>query len=537
MHPFARSLALTALTIGATLVAVAPAGADDSVRRLDALLARDPSLHHDPGSILVSFAPGTPEGTAQNVLALVGGKITQSYTLVPGLHEVEVADADQALIIIAGAPFVDFAQPNHIVRATAVPNDPRFNEQWGLHNTGQLINGSSGKVDADIDAPEGWDIYTGDPARAIGIIDNGVLYTHPDLIANIWVNPGETANGLDDDGNGYIDDIRGWDWVDDDNAPLGSDGHGTRNAGLAGAVGNNAKGIAGVAWNCKLVCLRFLGPAGGLESDAIAALQYCVNKNIKISNNSWSSAANYSQALYNAINAARTAGHLFVCASANLAKDLDNTGPDYPSSYNLDNIISVAATTDKDLLWPQSNYGAISVDLGAPGHKVLSTTVNNGYNFGSGTSFASPHVAGVAALVWGKNPAWTYAQVRTRILTTVRPIPALSGKTATGGVVNAAAALVAQGPPVAPSNLTAVNLGGGKAKLNWQDNSNNETRFTVQRQVHTGTWGGTIIVVNTAPNIITYTDSPGPGLFRYRVRAANTFGFSVWTPWKLVTVN
>lgn len=520
------------------LMACSSAAADGAAARVQGLLAVNPALPHDPGSILVCFAPGVTADLAGAVLAPAGGAITRSYTLVPGLHEVEVADADRALAILAGAPLVEFAQHNHILRAAGIPNDPRFVEQWGLHNTGQIINGFAGKVDADIDAPEAWDIFTGDLNRAIAVIDNGVLYTHPDLSANIWANPGEVAgNGLDDDGNGYIDDVRGWDWVGDDNAPLGSDGHGTRCAGLVGAVGNNGIGIAGVAWRCKIVCLRFLGPSGGLESDAIAAIQYCVTENVRISNNSWTAGATYSQALYNAINAARAAGHLFICASANLGKDLDNAGPDYPSSYTLDNIISVAAVQDKDALWSLSNYGAITVDLAAPGVKVLSTTINNGYNFGNGTSFASPHVAGVAALIWGQNPGWTYAQVRSRIFSTVRTVPALAGKTATGGIVNAAAALAIPAPPIAPSNLTATNLGGGKARLNWQDNSNNETKFTIQRQVYSGAWGGTVIVVHTAPNVITHTDIPGPDLFRYRVRAANTYGVSAWTPWKQVTVN
>jgi serine protease len=507
---------------------------------IHALLAADPGLTHDPSSILVGFAPDTSAPARAEAAALVGGKIEYEYTVVPGLCLVRVGiEAGQAVGVLAGRPGVEYVQPNHVVRSTAMPNDPRFAEQWGLHNTGQVINGTAGKVDADVDGPEAWDVYTGNANFAIAIIDTGVLYTHPDLQANIWANPGEQGgNGIDDDGNGYIDDVRGWDWVDDDAAPLGTDGHGTRVAGLVGAVGNNGVGITGVAWRCKLVCLRFLGPDGGLESDAIKALQYCQTEGIKLSNNSWSAGANHSQALYNAINALRQSGHLFVCGAANGGKDLDNAGKDYPSSYTLDNIISVAGTTDKDARWSNSNYGAVTVDLGAPAYKVLSTALSNSYNFGNGTSFAAPHVTGVAALVWGLNPGWTYAQVRSRILSTTRPLPSLAGKTVTGGMVNAAGALQPQTPPAAPTNLTVTNLGGGKARQNWKDNSNNEDKFQVARQKFSGgVWTNLVTVANTAPNVETYTDSPGPGLFRYRVRARNAYGDSAWTPWKQVTVN
>ncbi len=536
MHALIRSVLLTIL-IG-TVPAIA--GPREGGSDFQSALAANPALDHDPGSVLVEFLPGVTGQERDDALAMVGGRVEVEYSLVPGLVLARVSvEADQAVAALNGLPGVAYAELNHVVRAAGVPNDPRFAEQWGLQNTGQLVNGAVGKVDADIDAPEAWDIYTGDPNFVVAIIDNGVYYTHPDLAANIWLNPGEVGgNGIDDDADGYIDDIRGWDWVDDDNNPSPSDSHGTRNAGIIGAVGNNGVGISGVVWKCKLVPLRFLGANGGLESDAILAIQYCVKKGIKVSNNSWSAGGNYSQATFNAINAARAAGHLFVCAAANLGKDIDNAGPDYPSSYTLDNIISVAATTFKDALWTSSNYGAVSVDLGAPGVTVLSTSGTNSYNFQNGTSFASPHVAGAAALVWGQNPGWTYAQVKARILGTVRPLAALSGKTVTGGMLNIAAAVQTQTPPTAPTNMAATNLGGGKALLGWKDNSNNELKFQLTRQVYTGgVWTGTVTVVNTAPNVTAYTDTPGAGLFRYRVRARNQWGDSAWTPWKQVTVN
>lgn len=535
-----RAAIRSVLVASLVAVATALAGPRESGTDFQSVLNANPHLDHDPASVLVAFLPGVAGQQRDEALALVGGRVEQEYSLVPGLVCASVSiPAEQAVAALSALPGVAYAELNHVVRAAGVPNDPRFGEQWGLHNTGQLINGAAGKVDADIDAPEAWDFYTGDPNFAVAIIDNGVYYTHPDLAANIWLNPLEVAgNGIDDDANGYIDDIRGWDWVGKDNDPTPSDSHGTRVAGIIGAVGNNSAGISGVVWKCKLVPLRFLGPNGGLESDAIAAIQYCVNKGIKVSNNSWSAGGNYSQSVFNAINAAKAAGHLFVCAAANLGKDIDNAGPDYPSSYTLDNIISVAATTFKDARWANSNYGAVSVDLGAPGVSVLSTSGTSSYNYQNGTSFASPHVAGAAALVWGQNPAWTYAQVRARILGTVRPLASLNGKTVTGGMLNIAAAVQPQTPPAAPTNMAATNLGGGKALLGWQDNSNNESKFQLSRQVYSGgVWTGTVTVVNTAPNVTSYTDTPGPGLFRYRVRARNQWGDSAWTAWKQVTVN
>ncbi|QSX66567.1 MAG: DUF4347 domain-containing protein [Dolichospermum sp. DET69] len=337
-----------------------------------------------------------------------------------------------------------YIEPDYIVtKAVTIPNDPGFGQLWGLNNTGQ----NGGTPDADIDAPEAWDIQKGNPNLVIGVIDTGVDYNHPDLVGNIWTNPGEIAgDGIDNDNNGYIDDIRGWDFAYNDNNPSDVDGHGTHVSGTIAGKGNNGVGVTGVAWNAKIMPLKFLADDGfGSTSNAIKAIDYATAKGVKITNNSWGGGPS-EQALYNAINAAGQAGALFIAAAGNDSIDTD-TSPHYPSSYNLANIISVASTTNTDSLSWFSNYGLTSVDLGAPGSGIYSTLPNNSYGTYSGTSMASPHVAGAAALVWSQNPTWTAQQVKNTLMNTGDPIAALAGKTVSGKRLNVFNALAAANLP------------------------------------------------------------------------------------------
>ncbi|WP_445245440.1 S8 family serine peptidase [Microcoleus sp. OTE_8_concoct_300] len=333
------------------------------------------------------------------------------------------------------------------------PNDPGYPQLWGLNNTGQ----SGGTPDADIDAPEAWDIETGNPNQVIGVLDTGVDYNHPDLVDNIWTNPGEIAgDGIDNDSNGYIDDIRGWDFAYGDNNPSDVYGHGTHVAGTIAAKGNNGVGVVGVNWNAKIMPLKFLNDSGsGSLSDAILALNYATAKGVKLTNNSWSGGG-YSQGLYDAINTAGQQGALFIAAASNEAANND-TYLAYPASYDLPNIISVASTTRTDALSSFSNYGLTTVDLGAPGSDIYSTTPGGTYTSYSGTSMASPHVAGGAALVWSQNPTWTAQQVKNQLLQTTDPIPALNGKTVSGGRLNLYNALTGFTPPPPPPPPPVLN--------------------------------------------------------------------------------
>ncbi|MFM6602958.1 MAG: S8 family serine peptidase, partial [Microcystis panniformis] len=308
-----------------------------------------------------------------------------------------------------------------------------------------------GTPDADIDAPEAWDIQTGNPNLVIGVIDTGVDYNHPDLASNIWTNPGEIAgDGIDNDGNGYIDDIHGWDFAYNDNDPSDVHGHGTHISGTIAGKGNNGVGVTGVAWNAKIMPLKFLNDQGsGSTSNAILAINYATAKGVKLTNNSWGGGV-YSQALYDAINAAGQAGALFIAAAGNDAKNTD-TSPSYPASYDLPNIISVASTTRTDALSSFSNYGLTSVDLGAPGSDIYSLAPGGGYATLSGTSMASPHVTGAAALLWSQNPTWTAQQVKNTLMNTGDPIAALAGKTVSGKRLNVFNALAADLPSVTVS--------------------------------------------------------------------------------------
>ncbi len=334
-------------------------------------------------------------------------------------------------------PLVEYAEPNYELSVDATtPNDFSFSSLWGLHNVGQ----NGGIADADIDALEAWDIQTGSSDIVVAVIDTGVDYNHVDLAANMWVNEAELngVNNFDDDNNGYVDDIRGWDFCTygqlRDSDPMDDYGHGTHCSGTIAAVGNNSIGITGVSWNAKIMPLRFLGSSGsGYTSDAIPAIQYAIDNGAHIMSNSWGGGS--SLALKDAISAADSAGILFIAAAGNDGQNNDQY-PHYPSSYDVPNIIAVAATDKYDNMAYFSCYGLESVDLGAPGRDIFSTTPGNNYASYDGTSMATPHVAGAAALIMAQYPGITHTELKAKILDSVDSISALDGKSVTGGRLN-----------------------------------------------------------------------------------------------------
>jgi len=354
------------------------------------------------------------------------------------------------------SPDVEYAEPNFLIFPTKTPNDTHFNKLWGLHNTGQTIGSRAGTADADIDAKEAWDTSTGTPDTVVAVIDEGMDIDHPDLRDNIWINPGEiAANNIDDDANGYVDDVHGYDFANDDASvydpdPISSKGdeHGTHVAGTIAAEGNDGTGVTGVNWQAQVMALKFMGPNGGSTVDAVEAINYAVRNGAKISNNSWGYVGSPSRSLQDAIGRADAAGHLFVAAAGNGGadgigdnNDRNSTNTHYPASYNNANIIAVAATDNRDRLASFSNYGATTVDLAAPGVNIASTLPGNGYGYYSGTSMATPHVTGMAALLKSQNPTLDDAQIKTAILDSVDKKSSLKGKVLTSGRLNAASAL------------------------------------------------------------------------------------------------
>jgi subtilisin family serine protease len=604
---------------------------------------------------------------------------------------------EEGLDLYRADPDVEYAEPNYYRYARAtMPDDAEFGELWGLHNTGQQVNGTSGTADADIDAPEAWDITAGSSEVIIAVIDSGVDYNHPDLYDNIWINPDEIgANGTDEDGNGYVDDTTGWDFVDNDNDPMDPGEHGTHVAGTIAAKGNNAMGISGVCWTARIMPLRFLNGFGsGSTSDEISAIEYAIEKGAHIINASYGSSYS-SQAEYDAISAANDAGILFVAAAGNDGTDNDSFLEHYPSSYTLDNIIAVAATNQDDTLASFSNYGATSVDVAAPGMNIyscrpsrqtvwsddfddgsisdwttggtnntwattnslsysasysltdspagnyqngtdswaraplinlssysgamfefkvrgisesldrlsiesssdgsswtnqdilidstifytgvygnysvnwlsaavdlgaydgtstvyvrfsFSTNFSNAYDgwyiddvavnaassdyvgteyqYMNGTSMATPHVVGLAALIKARYPSMSTTEIKAAIENTVDALSSLSGRVASGGRINAYSALASIEPPAAPSSLSASAASGSRIDLSWDDNAQQESGFEIERK--TGSGGTYQQVATVADDITSYSDT---GLsevttYTYRVRAYNGAGES-----------
>lgn len=310
---------------------------------------------------------------------------------------------------------IEYVEPDYVVRIfQTIPNDPYFGSLWGMHNV-RDVHTMGGTVDADIDAPEAWDVTTGDSSVVVAVIDTGVDYNHEDLKNNIWTNAGEIPNNnIDDDKNDYIDDYYGWDFCNDDNDPMDDHDHGTHVSGTIGAIGNNSTGVAGVNWNVKIMPLKCFDECGSnLTSSTIEAIIYSKKMGARISSNSWGG-PNYSRALYEAIEDFGNSGGIFVAAAGNDGMNNDDT-PNYPSNYELSNIIAVAATDRNDNLASWSNYGAASVDIAAPGVDILSTVIND-YDLYSGTSMATPHVAGAVALISAKYPLEDMFHIINRVL-------------------------------------------------------------------------------------------------------------------------
>jgi subtilisin family serine protease len=369
-------------------------------------------------------------------------------------------------------PRVEYAEPNYYCRAAdTMPDDPLFGQMWGLHNTA--------RAGVDINAPRAWDITTGADNVVVAVIDTGVDLSHPDLAPNAWVNPRETANGRDDDGNGLVDDINGWNFHSNNNRIFTSetaDRHGTHVSGTIAAAGNNGVGVSGVAWKARIMALKFIDSGLSYVDGAVKAINYAVDQkrrgvNVRVINASWYAEAE-SKALRDAIINAGSAGILFVCAAANggadsMGDDLDQTKLYPPSWTDISSLMSVASVDSADRLAASSNFGRSTVSVAAPGVLILSTLPGSSYAYMSGTSMATPHVSGIAALLASESSRLSPVQIKERIIRTAQPSLALIGKVAASGRANAYCALMdmppAPGDPVIASVKTTkkgVNVTG-----------------------------------------------------------------------------
>ena len=401
-----------------------------------------------PGEYLIKFKHQI--STNPNALSVLSRRLNAPIkSVIKGQNIVVIKRSvletvDSVVKAYSQLDYVKFIEPNYIYHISRLPNDPMLGQLWGM------INATTQGI--DVGAPQAWDIETGSKRTIVAVIDTGVDYTIADLAPNMWTNQAEANGrpGVDDDGNGVIDDIHGFNANAMNGDPKDDHGHGSHCSGTIGAKGNDGAGIVGVNWDVQIMAVKFLDAYGsGTLEGAVQAIDYATKMGAKIMSNSWGGGG-ASQALQEAIERANAAGALFVAAAGNDSSDNDST-PTYPASYNVPNVLAVAAIDNQGKLAYFSNYGKSTVHVGAPGVDILSTTPS-GYQTMSGTSMATPHVSGVAALIASHEPNLTHLQLKNRIVTTAAPIAGLRGKVRSGGLANAYTGLTNTVPPVDPND-------------------------------------------------------------------------------------
>lgn len=410
--------------------------------------------------VFVRFKPDVTSAQIKRITSRLNDRVEDKIELVAGLTSIDdLDDADPAAVAAQYAAMSDmvaYAEVNYRIELempnarpvdersgndlAESPNDPHFSDQWGLNNDGS----NGGAKGAHIDALKAWAITKGSEDVVIAVLDTGVDYTHPDLVSNMWIRPDRIPQYGDNE-LGIYNDRYGFNAADNAADPMDENGHGTHCAGVIGAEADNDLGIAGINWNARIMPLKFLGRGGfGTTKDAIEAINYAVDRkkkgvNVRIISASWGS-TQYSKALEDAIRAAGENGILFVAAAGNSSTDNDKR-PHYPSNYDLPNVVSVAALDRSDHLASFSNYGTKTVDVAAPGKEIVSTWLSEAYREASGTSMATPHVAGIAALIVANEPDISVEKLKARLIAAVDKLDGLNGKVVSGGRINAAKAL------------------------------------------------------------------------------------------------
>jgi len=450
----ATRVAAIALTVSLAIVSCQPVEITTPVSstRSDANAKLSAGTGYVDGELLIQFVEGASDDDKQKAFDKVKGqpiekiltKAMERASKKEGLLLVKVnKNVLEAIADLQGASGVEFAEPNFIYQHAAVSTDPFYTNGslWGMYGDATSPANQYGSQ-----AGEAWAVgHTGSASIYVGIIDEGIQFTHPDLSGQVWTNPNDLADKIDNDGNGLVDDIHGWDFANNDNTIYdggtrgSSDNHGTHVSGTIGAKANGA-GVVGVNWNITLISGKFLGRNGGTTANAVKAVDYFTNLkaakglNIVATNNSWGGGG-FSQALYDAVSRANAQNILFIAAAGNSGTNNDATAS-YPSNYDLPNVIAVAAIDKTGALASFSQYGATTVDLGAPGVAINSTTAFNTYSSYNGTSMATPHVTGAAALYASTYPGSTAAAIKSAILSSTTPTASLAGKCVTGGRLN-----------------------------------------------------------------------------------------------------
>lgn len=416
---------------------------------------------HVEGQALVKLHPGLSEGEMRALAETYGGRVLERYDIPDCMKAqfggdlvlVQLPDGmstAQGIAVLEKNPLVIYAEPNEVLEATRTPDD--LGSLWGMRQ---------------IQAPAAWDETIGSRnGPVVAVVDSGVDYRHPDLAANMWTNPGERANGRDDDNNGVVDDLYGYNAAANNGDPMDDHDHGTHVAGTIAGVGNNGTGVVGVNWEGRIMACKFLRSNGkGATSDAVESILYAAREGARIANHSWGSTGTWgNRALKDALASSPT---LHVAAAGNDGQNLDEV-PHYPGAFSLPNLITVAATDWSDRLASFSNYSANRVHLAAPGVSTYSTTPGGNYGHMSGTSMATPHVAGVAALIATKYPGASNQEIRDRLLGSADVLPQLYNRVETGGRLNAARALEDDSvAPAAVGGFRLARVNGGEVEMAW----------------------------------------------------------------------
>lgn len=419
-----------------------------------------------PGEFIVKLKDTVSAQSSVHTLSQALGSYVKST--IPGQNIVVIKRPvfeiqSNVIKTLSQNPLVEIVEPNFIYRINKTSNDPLLGNLWGIKNTGQQDSQRrEGIAGMDVGAEQAWDITTGNKDIIVAVIDTGIDYNHPDLKENLWINEVEAKGqaGVDDDNNGIVDDIHGANFVDSSKPtgnPLDDHGHGSHCSGTIGATGNDGRGIVGVAWNVRLMGVKFLSASGsGSLEGALKGIDYAVKMGAVILSNSWGGGG-YSETLKQAIERSHQANTLFVAAAGNESNNND-ANPTYPATYDVPNIVSVAAVDNRGQIASFSNYGKTKVHVGAPGVNVYSSIKGGGYDSWSGTSMAAPHVSGMAVLLKSNEPNLSNVEMKERIVSTAKPIAGLRGKSK-AGMANAYAMLtntLPQPDPNDPANWATV---------------------------------------------------------------------------------